>query len=72
MNKLTSNMKRTEIAAPANIIQSMLVEAAQRISLWHNRSRQRHTLSTLTDDQLWDIGLSAQEAKSEFNKRFWQ
>ncbi|OUR75402.1 hypothetical protein A9Q83_18455 [Alphaproteobacteria bacterium 46_93_T64] len=72
MNTLTTKMKCAETAAPENVIQSILVESAKKISLWHGKSRQRQTLSNLTNDQLCDIGLSAKQAKSEYTKVFWQ
>jgi len=72
MNTFTTKMKYTETPAPANIIQSVLVEAAKKIALWHGKSRQRQTLSSLTNDQLCDIGLTAKQANSEYTKMFWQ
>jgi uncharacterized protein YjiS (DUF1127 family) len=45
---------------------------ASTVRLWDERSRQRHQLAELTDDQLYDIGVTRAEANAEATKRFWQ
>ena len=51
--------------------------AAKRASLlrliatWADISRQRRALSTLTDAQLRDIGLTEHEAQNEANRAAW-
>lgn len=39
---------------------------------WIGRSRQRHALGELDDNQLADIGLSRDEALRESQKPFWR
>jgi uncharacterized protein YjiS (DUF1127 family) len=45
---------------------------AGTVRLWDERSRQRRQLAELTDDQLYDIGVTYAEAQAEAAKRFWQ
>lgn len=39
---------------------------------WRERSRSRYELASLTDRELWDIGLNRMQADNETNKPFWQ
>jgi len=42
------------------------------LTIWYQRSRQRHQLAQLTDRQLSDIGVNLSEALAESEKPFWQ
>lgn len=41
------------------------------LTVWYQRSRQRHQLAQLSDRQLSDIGVSRNEALIESAKPFW-
>lgn len=46
--------------------------ATALLTLWMQRSRQRHVLSSLQDHELKDIGISRADAIQESNKPFWK
>jgi uncharacterized protein YjiS (DUF1127 family) len=48
------------------------VDLLKLIKQWHSRASQRRHLSELTSDQLHDVGISAEAARGEVAKRFWQ
>jgi uncharacterized protein YjiS (DUF1127 family) len=48
-----------------------LVRMARLCGHWHERSRQRHELSTLTPELMRDIGVDPVEALQEAKKPFW-
>lgn len=48
-----------------------IVDVANRIALWHERSRQRRALMKLDDRMLRDIGIARSEAENEARKPFW-
>lgn len=39
---------------------------------WHERSRQRFKLQTLSDETLKDVGLSRADIEHESSKPFWE
>jgi len=39
---------------------------------WHDRSRQRHQLATMSYTQLNDMGISREAALAESAKSFWK
>jgi len=45
---------------------------ATALSVWLDRSRERHALLGLGDLQLRDIGISRAEAEGEGDKPFWR
>jgi uncharacterized protein YjiS (DUF1127 family) len=46
-----------------SVVRAWLVE-------WRNRARSRRELSSLSDDQLWDIGITRGTGKFEASKPF--
>ena len=54
------------------VASTMALKFANVVVRWSDRSKQRHTLSKLSDQQLDDIGVSRTTATTEANKRFWQ
>lgn len=48
------------------------VDLLKLVKQWHSRTSQRRHLSELTSDQLLDVGISAEAARGEVAKRFWQ
>lgn len=49
-----------------------IVDIADRVAQWHERSRQRRVLMQLDDRLLSDIGISRSEAETEARKPFWR
>jgi len=49
-----------------------VVDVANRIAQWHERSRQRRALLKLDDRMLRDIGIARSEAEAEADKPFWR
>lgn len=71
--KLNCNEYGCDERNPAgNIHQSMLNSVALVISRWRELSNQRRNLSNLSEEQLNDIGLTAQDVRREATKLFWQ
>ena len=65
-----------DAGAPAALRARSRRRALERICdlllAWHERSRQRHQLASLSDHLLRDIGLSRADIMAETTKRFWQ
>jgi len=49
-----------------------VVDVANRIAMWHERSRQRRALMKLDDRMLQDIGIGRSDADVEARKPFWR
>jgi uncharacterized protein YjiS (DUF1127 family) len=54
------------------VASTLALQFANVVVQWSDRSKQRKTLSHLTDHHLDDIGLSRTQATAEANKSFWQ
>lgn len=61
-----------ETISSRNVIHLMVNGAANKISHWREMSKQRNQLSTLSEGQLNDMGLTAHDVKTESTKLFWQ
>jgi uncharacterized protein YjiS (DUF1127 family) len=66
----------TQIAPRARLITrrntfGLLRRIRYAIAIWSEKRRGRAILRTLTDDQLWDIGLTRREAEGEASKSFF-
>jgi len=44
----------------------------QRLGTWRRRARERAELARLDERSLRDIGISAAQARAEFDKPFWR
>src|SRR6185295_9072659 len=58
--------------AGAEQMQSWIGGIFRTISLWIERSKQRHALAELDDHLLHDVGLSRKSAHGEVTKPFWK
>jgi uncharacterized protein YjiS (DUF1127 family) len=55
-----------------SVIFMLAVGAWRRMRARHERSRQRHQLTSLNDHQLQDIGLQRWDIELEAKKPFWR
>ncbi|MBF0288404.1 MAG: DUF1127 domain-containing protein [SAR324 cluster bacterium] len=53
-------------------VKSVITQMMKTILTWEERNRQRKVLSTLSDYELRDIGISRTNAIVEANKPFWK
>lgn len=60
------------LAGLATVLMTPLRRACLTLLCWSARSRQRRSLRELTAAQLKDVGLTAEQAKREAIKYFWQ
>ncbi len=51
--------------------QAWLTEALDLVLTWHERTRQRRQLQSLSDAMLHDIGLGRADVEAETSKPFW-
>jgi uncharacterized protein YjiS (DUF1127 family) len=51
---------------------SRLSDVKKHLVEWRNRAVSRSELSSLSDQQLWDIGITRGTAKFEAGKPFWR
>lgn len=63
---------RSGAPARAEQMQSWIGGIVRTISLWVERSKQRHALAELDDHLLHDIGLPRSAARREATKPFWK
>jgi uncharacterized protein YjiS (DUF1127 family) len=54
------------------VASTLALQFANAVVTWSDRSKQRRSLSKLSDQELDDIGVSRTRATAEANKRFWQ
>lgn len=79
MNITYQNVNGTERAPAAaghpalgTILASLPRRLLDALLLWQERLRQRHSLMTLDDGLLKDLGISRLDAQREFDKPFWR
>ncbi|MBL4666320.1 MAG: DUF1127 domain-containing protein [Sneathiella sp.] len=50
----------------------LLATLTQTVLVWQERASMRHSLATLDQENLSDIGLTASDISQEIRKPFWQ
>ncbi len=53
-------------------VPSVVGAIAEAIATWRQRARERSQLALLSDRDIRDLGLTAQDAEYEINKPFWR
>ena len=69
---MTTHTIKSTSAGANEQIQSSFVTFGQVAALWFARARQRHQLRSLSAEQLFDMGISAEAARREADKPFWR
>jgi uncharacterized protein YjiS (DUF1127 family) len=59
-------------ATTSVVLPEPLHRLARILFLWHERTRQRRHLQSLSDHMLRDIGLSRADVRAEADKPFWR
>ncbi len=62
----------TSYSAQLPVASKVAISIAHKVLIWKQLSRTRKTLSSLSETELQDIGLSRYQARIEADKRFWQ
>lgn len=73
MNAITQSLTRSENGLIGLQIPAFsFAQLAKLIRLWSQRAEQRRHLTTLTNRELEDVGISASAAAAEAAKPFWR
>ena len=63
---------KLQVQGQTGSLQSLVAGIWQVIPVWRSRARQRRHLANLSPEQLLDVGITSEAARTEIAKPFWR